>query len=179
MTEKYVCAQCGRESETGDQGSLLCVYPPEHCDTFDLETSIRDSVGGINQPFERHCENKACTSERCHKTWGLLAAPTYLIVQLIIFGQDGQNRGYKLPQECSPVHDIDIVTHDGQHNQYKLECIIEHVGPSLNAGHYKSYRTNDGSNINNWVQYDDSKHTPVRLYQLPRQPYISVFRKQT
>ena len=179
MTEKYVCAQCGRESETGDQGSLLCVYPPEHCDTFDLETSIRDSVGGINQPFERHCENTACTSERCHKTWGLLAAPTYLIVQLIIFGQDGQNRGYKLPQECSPVHDIDIVTHDGQHNQYKLECIIEHVGPSLNAGHYKSYRTNDGSNINNWVQYDDSKHTPVRLYQLPRQPYISVFRKQT
>ena len=62
----------------------------------------------------------------------------------------------------------------GVDKKYKLQCIIEHRGPSVQNGHYVSYlKISDDA----WYEANDTSITAKRTQDLPIQPYICIYKE--
>ncbi len=178
VEKRSSCCVCPFQSKRTEVAYKFMLSVPEEIPargTFSLSNLILSATQSENQ-FERPCPRDNCVSRRATETEEILTAPLFLVVSIKFFisGIQTNYRQTKLTQTCDPVHEIDITTKNGKSHTYKLHCIIDHVGESIDHGHYKSYfQIND-----TWVMVSDEDHTIVHPVQLPKQPYISVFRKK-
>ena len=173
----FECSRCHLQRTTATEiGNVLRVPVPHHetSQVFCLKNAILKTLTG-EEDFEVNCprrERHGCESTNAKRGMSILTAPTFLVVQALLFAFQGGIQ-QKLPHQCIPVQEIDIQV-GGQIHRYKLLCIIEHVGPTMDVGHYKSYFQRSGT----WFQVDDSNHNIVGIDGLPKQPYISVYFKE-
>lgn len=49
---------------------------------------------------------------------------------------------------------------EGGGGQYRLDCLVEHIGRTMNGGHYIAYVRHGAQ----WLKCDDMKVSPVRAY---------------
>ena len=91
------------------------------------------------------------------------------MLQLLLFDANGR----KLKGTCVPLENLEI-TVGGVHKKYELQCIIEHRGRRVQSGHYVSYfKISDGT----WYEADDEIITQKWTDQLPKQPYICIYKE--
>lgn len=102
------------------------------------------------------CKNKV----RALKKIELWTCPPVLVIQLKRFGVNKyskDNRMVNYPLDDLDISDMisDISKENGltKFNQYKLNCVINHKGGSINDGHYYTYCLDDDTN--EWYYFND------------------------
>merc|ERR1712243_259304 len=75
----------------------------------------------------------------------------------------------KKKSKCIPLQNLDINI-NGQTKKYELHYIIEHIGPNLHSGHYKSYFKKN----NTWYCANDKIITRIETEDLPSQPSLYI-----
>merc|ERR1712089_106402 len=78
----------------------------------------------------------------------------------------------KKQSTCIPLQNLDINI-NGQTKKYELHYIIQHIGPNLQSGHYKSYFKKN----NTWYCANDTMITTIETENLPNQPYINIYKE--
>merc|ERR1711962_889552 len=82
------------------------------------------------------------------------------------------NFGSKLKSKCIPLQNL-YININGQTKKYELHYIIEHIGPNLHSGHYKSYFKKN----NIWYCANDTIISRIETENLPSQPYINIYKE--
>ena len=127
-----------------------------------IMATLNDSV----PIHDRSCTN--CDSTNISQKLEMVTLPEFLIVQLLLFDNDRN----KIPHTCLPSPEIHMsALGDGQN--YKLQCIIEHLGTQITNGHYVCYFLKN----QRWYRASDLQIDVVNIEELPVQPYICIYRK--
>ena len=105
-----------------------------------------------------------CNSETISEKMTLTTLPPFILIHLILFNNNLQ----KLDNITIPPTKIQLSSSHSQ-NTYELHCIIEHIGPTMEQGHYVCYlkKKND-----KWFHASDNI-----VQHLPTRPYVSVYGK--
>ena len=116
---------------------------------------------------ERICPK--CSNIGANQKLEIIDTRQFLILQLVLFDSEGQ----KSTRQCTPLQNLELNVRD-VHKKYQLECIIQHIGNTVETGHYVSYfKRNDI-----WYRASDADISIKATQELPTQPYICIY-KQT
>ena len=96
---------------------------------------------------------------------------TFFIIQFLLFERVNDVL-LKKTNTFSPLLHLEMKTMDALH-RFQLECIIEHVGPNMESGHYKCYFLKNDM----WYLGNDSYVTRISIEELPNQPYLCIYKK--
>ena len=108
-----------------------------------------------------------CNNVSANQKLEIIDTRQFLILQLVLFDSEGK----KSTRQCTPLQNLELNVRD-VHKKYQLECIIEHIGNTVQTGHYVSYfKRNDM-----WYRASDLSIKATK--NLPTQPYICIY-KQT
>ena len=175
---KYKCAVCNHESfGLVSPENKLRLQVTEPTRTFIMNDVFKNYI--YSDYIERNCPNIICNSNSSQYTYLMVTPPSFLIVDLQFYEYVVINRAAKLGHKrkllshCTPLPHLEIPSPDGISHKFVLEGIIEHLGDSLNSGHYVTYIKKQ----NQWYHISDQSVNPVT--QLSRQPYISLYRLES
>ena len=98
----------------------------------------------------------------------LKTLPPFILIHLILFNNNLQ----KLDNITIPQKEIQLSSSHSQ-NTYELHCIIEHIGPTMEQGHYVCYFLKNDK----WFRASDNDIQHIGEGDLPTQPYVSVYKK--
>merc|ERR1712041_6928 len=112
------------------------------------------------------CEN--CRHVGAKYTTELIETQKVMIIQINFMDKFLR----KKKSTCIPLQNLDINI-NGQTKKYELHYIIQHIGPNLQSGHYKSYFKKN----NTWYCANDTMITRIKTENLPNQPYINIYKE--
>ena len=172
----YACPMCGLQIHdvNGPEVTNILRLPVHNDHAIHLGESIKQYFSP--KPMtESNCPNNQCPSQNRTSTYVITKAPTFLIIQLLIFDR----RLRKKNITCTDFMFIEIPVSEYSHGnisnkkleKYSLEGIVEHYGNSIGEGHYISFIKEQQK----WFKCDDSTITERRV--LTEKPYFLVYRK--
>ena len=164
-----LCTDCNVETATAEHGdTMLKVAVPSGSKRFNMEEAISDMLNS-SEKVEKRCVTPGCLSNECNQKLIIKPEPPlFFMVQLKFFDNDEN----KKKNHCYPAHQIELDI-NGEKIKYNLEMIVEHLGRELNSGHYVSYIKKEGK----WCFANDLVTTYIDEIRLPKQPYISLYKK--
>ena len=162
------CSQCSFTSGTIDSlDHILSVSVPNNSFIhFEMQKAINDT---ILESRETDMICRGCNRETISEKMTLKTLPQFLIIHLILFNNNLQ----KLENITIPPKEIQLRSSHSQ-NTYELHCIIEHIGPTMEQGHYVCYFLKNDK----WFRASDNIVQHIGESDLPTQPYVSVYKKR-
>merc|ERR1712240_704527 len=163
--ETKTCLNCPEVEELAiNEANILQVETPQ-TGHFDMNQAVRSKLQEEN---ERNIQCGNCENIGVNYSTQYIGTQKVMIIQLNFIDDDGT----KFESKCIPLQNLDINI-NGQRKKYELHYIIEHIGPNLHSGHYKSYFKKN----NTWYCANDKIITMIETEDLPSQPYINIYKE--
>ena len=168
---RYTCTHvlCQNEDYSPSLlGTILTVSIPQTENVFsqfDMKEAVMSTLQ--DSECERSCPH--CGNSDGNQKLEITDTRQFLILQLMIFNRHGR----KSRKQCTPLQNLELKV-GGVDKKYQLECIIEHIGDTVQIGHYVSYfKISDDI----WYKANDTIITSKGTDQLPKQPYICIYKE--
>lgn len=168
---RWSCSHCLLSYNSNPvKENILKVPVPEREDLttlFDMKTAIMSTLHDekLLGP-DRKC--RGCNLSGMYERMLTTLVNDFLIVQLLFFDSDLNKKS----DSCIPTQEFTCTALDTEHI-LQLQCIIEHRGSSIRSGHYVCYFKQD----EHWYLASDLYVSRVSVDKLPKQPYISIYKK--
>merc|ERR1712243_45015 len=165
LERKKRCLNCSEVEDLPiNEDNIVQVYAPKtgHFDMNQFVTSrlqeedVRNSQCGNCQHFGANYSTQFIETQKV------------MIIQLNFMDESLTKKKSK----CIPLQNL-YININGQTKKYELHYIIEHIGPNLHSGHYKSYFKKN----NTWYCANDKIITRIETQDLPSQPNINIYKE--
>merc|ERR1711962_1243780 len=163
--DKKIWVNCPKVAHfPNQQENILQFYAPED-GHFDMNQFVTSKLQEEELRLTL-CEDCGCVGAKYNTE--LIETQKVMIIQINFF----DNFLRKKPSTCIPLQNLDINV-NGQTKKYELHNIIQHIGDTLQSGHYKSYFKKN----NTWYCANDTEITTITTENLPNQPYINIYKE--
>ena len=169
---RYTCSRCPQvEYSYPAVDNILRIPVPEkevnsQFPNFDMEDALMNVLTNEHLVEEKVCTG--CDMPGVLQRLIMTTSNEFLVIQLLFF----DNQQNKISASCTPLERLEVNV-SGLVIQYELQFIIEHHGNRAKSGHYICCFKMQ----NMWHRANDLQINTIDPDNLPKQPYICIYKK--